>query len=122
MMKKILLMIFVFYINASYSQNYKSYTIRNDKDSCEICTCSWCKGSGEMINTIWVSCYNCKDWASSYRDIKGCDVCKNNKGKYEKKKETCFKCNGYGKLKNNYYSRENIAAREEEDRIVKKKR
>lgn len=118
-MKKIILIIILIITNVSYSQNYKEYSI--EYRSCEICSCNKCSGTGILENYKYIPCNNCKDWASSYRNLKGCDVCKNNKGKYGYVKENCWACDGKGKWRNTYNSRESIEIRkkeEEENRIL----
>ncbi len=117
-MKKTILIIILIITSASYSQNYIELSV--DNRSCEICTCGQCNGTGTREIYRFIPCYNCKNWASSYRDIKGCDVCKNNKGKYGYVKENCNACDGKGKWRNTYNLKENIEAREEQKKIAKR--
>ncbi len=112
-MKKIILIIILIITNDSYSQNYIELSV--DYRNCEICSCGACNGTGIREIYRFIPCYNCKNWASAYRDIKGCDVCKNNKGKYGYVKENCNACDGKGKWRNTYYSKENIERRKKKD-------
>jgi hypothetical protein len=57
--------------------------------------CTFCQ-KGIATGAVYVSCKNCKDWADSYRNIKGCDVCKNNKYITIYKKGSCNQCGGTG--------------------------
>ncbi|MEI6696057.1 MAG: hypothetical protein WCO13_08310 [Bacteroidota bacterium] len=59
-------------------------------------------------------CRNCADWADSYRNIKGCDVCKNKKFITKRENQKCSYCNGLGIIRNTYYSKENIESRKRE--------
>ena len=55
--------------------------------------CTDCKNG--IITVIQTTrCKNCESWADSYRNIRGCDVCKNNKIINKRKHETCTTCKG----------------------------
>lgn len=55
--------------------------------------CRWCKNGIETY-TEYISCKNCETWADSYRNIKGCHVCKNNKVIRKIKQRKCIFCKG----------------------------
>jgi hypothetical protein len=57
--------------------------------------CNQCK-NGVYYWTATLDCKNCKDWADSYRKIKGCDVCKNNQYIKSNKQGKCMICKGTG--------------------------
>jgi hypothetical protein len=69
-----------------------------------------------------VKCTNCAGWADSYRNSRGCDVCHNNKYINKRVTYTCYTCNGLGKVRNTYYTKENIADREKSYRIQENKK
>jgi hypothetical protein len=57
--------------------------------------CTQCK-NGVSYWTERLVCKNCKDWADSYRKIRGCDVCKNNQFIKLNKQSKCKVCKGTG--------------------------
>jgi hypothetical protein len=61
--------------------------------------CNVCNGNKTVYKKSGVKqvCKNCKDWADSYRNIVGCDFCKNKKFIWGPGYEYCKKCNGTGK-------------------------
>lgn len=78
---KIFILILIISAFHCYGQN---------KIKCAICT------NGVAISKNYMTCQNCKDWADSYRNIKGCDVCKNNKTVVVRQKVKCTRCKGTG--------------------------
>ena len=61
--------------------------------------CKVCLGNKTIFKKSGVKqeCNNCKDWADSYRNIVGCDFCKNKKYIFGAGYEYCNNCNGTGK-------------------------
>lgn len=57
--------------------------------------CTQCK-NGVSYWTERLVCKNCKDWADSYRKIRGCDVCKNNQFIKLNRQSKCKVCKGTG--------------------------
>ena len=107
-MKKHLIYLIIIISNNLYSQYFFSkqdsngYVLISKDASCTYCVCNNCNGKGKYLKDFWIPCYNCKDWASSYRNARGCDVCKNKKGKYESRLTQCEPCAGKGQFHNTY--------------------
>ena len=83
-------------------QDANGYVLISKDAACTYCECLNCSGKGKYYKDFWIPCYNCKDWADSYRNIRGCDVCKNKKGKYESRLTKCEICAGKGQFHNTY--------------------
>ena len=106
-MKKIFLILLLIITNNLYSQyiwnkqDSNGYVLLKRYDlTCTYCTCNSCNGNGKILTNIWVACYNCKEWADSYRNARGCDICHNNKGKFKYEYIKCTACAGKGKYHN----------------------
>jgi len=113
-MKKFFLLLIV--INSIAYGQYKEVYDENIKSEFFKCTGTMFNNcnNGYYIDNVKYNCPNCKNWANSYRNSRGCDVCKNNK--YIIKKETikCSACNGLGKIRNTYYTKEGYDKRKRE--------
>jgi hypothetical protein len=109
--------LFFLFINISYGQYYEVYkeSIRS-----EFFSCPSCNKSGYVTVEKKIKCNNCSDWADSYRNLRGCDVCKNKKYKIVTKSEECYYCNGQGVIKNTYYTQEGRDRRERERLDIEK--
>ena len=61
--------------------------------------CNVCNGNKTVYKKSGVKqvCKNCKDWADSYRNIVGCDFCKNKKFIFGPGYVKCNNCRGTGK-------------------------
>lgn len=57
--------------------------------------CRFCQ-KGIATGIDYLPCENCKDWTDSYRNVKGCNVCKNNKYIKSYYKGKCNRCGGTG--------------------------
>ena len=103
---------FIIVVNYTFSQvNYKDI---HDKGHWDYRTCPECKGKGTSSRYYTLVCENCKDWAESYRNIKGCDICKNNKTVKKFLTKPCIWCDGFGKQHNIYWKKENVDLRNKE--------
>ncbi len=100
-------------VTSSYCQ--RKYKDIHDEGGWEYRICPNCNGKGTNSKFYNVVCYNCKDWAESYRNIKGCDVCKNNKTVKKYLTKACVWCDGYGKQHNVYWEKKNIDYRNKVD-------
>jgi hypothetical protein len=103
-------LLFIVISNKCYSQYIEVY---NPEIKSEYFDCRHCE-SGYYLENVKVTCKNCIDWANSYREIRGCDICKNKKYTIKQKKQFCFSCNGKGIKRNTYYTQEGIEKRENE--------
>jgi hypothetical protein len=83
-------------------QDSNGYVLISKNNGCTYCECLNCSGKGKHLKDFWVPCYNCKGWANSYRNARGCDVCKNKEGKYESRLTKCEICAGKGQFHNTY--------------------
>ncbi len=121
-MKKLFFLILLLN-NIVYSQYKEAYTsnsgVRDEIIKCNGYNCQ----NGIYSQMENVKCANCAGWADSYRySRRGCDVCHDNKYINKRVTHTCYKCNGLGKVRNTYYTKENIADREKSDRIQENKK
>lgn len=78
-------------------------------------TCTRCK-NGITTNSTTKKCKNCIEWEDSYRNIKGCDVCKNRTWITTYTKGKCNYCNG---STIDPYVREKIMEEKIQDKINK---
>lgn len=111
-MKNLLLSFILLLTNIIYCQykevDWNNYGIKDEVIKCTAVSCI----NGIFSQMEKVKCSNCAEWADSYRESRGCDVCHNNKYISKRVTHTCYTCNGLGKVKNIHYTKENIAKRE----------